>query len=184
MSEDTKQMKKPWQTGENLPLLQTAHFVTKEPRQYIFKELNQEYGSRLFHRYVVIIIKQWDKCKTFIKTFLEKVESAKQNDGVSVGQLIDEFGSMGGLVSELLTSVFTWETIEEMAMYLLADHVMIDDDGEHVADSKGYTNIKGDPFELYNALFFAICQNWPKYVLPLFGAALEDLTRDSGPEQN
>ena len=172
------------QTGDRITL-NTAHPITHEPRTYIFQEINQEYGSRIFWKYVLLILKQWKKVKELIsgarKTIAELKGEEKSTDEIL--KTLDGFDSTVGLIAGILPELFSWESIEELSGVLLSDHIVKIGDTEYQADERGYSSVPGDPMELFFALFFAMCVNWPKYLGPLLAADLEDLTRDSGPEQ-
>lgn len=174
--------KRQWQTGKTFEI-KTIHLILKEPRDYRFMELNQRYGGRLLHQYVLIFIQQWKTIKSLVAEFKTLIESLGDTDKAISAFLADTDKSIGAL-AETIPNVFPWAAVEDLAQHLLADHVVVIDGVEYKADHTGFIDELGDPFAVYNALFFAICQNWPKYVLPLLGADLSDLTRDSGPEQN
>lgn len=177
----TKQKKRQWQTGNDIRL-STMHYALKEPRDYVFKEINQEFGSRIFWKYVLVIVQQWPKVKDKIKGSLEKIKTLR-SEGKDADGIIDNVGSVLDIFVDVLPSIFTWDAISEMAELLLADHTVEIEGEKLTADSKGFVGASGDPLELFNALFFAMCVNWPKYFSPLLGLDLKDLTRDSGPVQ-
>lgn len=170
--------KKPWQTGEKIRL-STIHPILKEPRDYTFMELNQEYGSRIFWKYVLVIVRQWPKVKESLSGIIKKIKNVKDGDSSALENISDIVDT----IVDILPGLFGWDAIAEMSELLLSDHSVVIDDDTLTADSKGFSGASGDPVELFVALFFSMCVNWPKYFSPLLGTALNDLTRDSGPEQ-
>lgn len=173
--------KKPWQTGEVIKL-ETIHFALKEPRTYVFKELNQEYGSRLLWKYVIAIVRQWPKIKGSLKDAIEKVKAIREEGG-SIDDALEKVSETVDLFVEVLPVLFSWDSIAEMAGLLLSGHT-VEIDGEiYTADGEGFSGTPGDPIEIFNAMFFAMCVNWPKYFSPLLGMDLKDLTRDSGQQE-
>ena len=173
MSEDVK---KAWQTGNNLKL-NTNHLILKTRRDYTFKEINQEWGSRIFWKYVVVIIDQWPKVEKEVKRVIKAFTDDDKKD-----EAVDSFSETIGNLLKIIPDVLSWDNIAEMAEILLCNHEMFDGETEYKADEKGFCGAK-DPFEVLNAIFFAMCVNWPSYFSPLLGEALNDSTRDSEPEQ-
>jgi hypothetical protein len=180
MTEISEQKKepRPWQTGKTIAL-STTHLVLKEPRDYVFMEINQEYGSRLFWMYVIVILRQWPKVKDVIKKLRSELNDRKEDSDAQI-DLID---SVISPVVQILPEVFPWESISEMSGILLCDHSVTVDGKKYVSGTDGMSGLSGDPIELFNALFFSMCVNWPKYFSPLLGGALNVSTQGSGPEQ-
>lgn len=174
--------KRDWQTGKTFEI-STIHWLLKEPRDYKFRELNQRYGGRLLHQYVLIILHQWKHVKKLVDDFKDLMKKFANDEEKAISVFMEDSDKTVGLLADILPGIFTWNAIEDMAKMLLADHEVTIDGETYKADENGFIDELGDPFAVYNALFFAICQNWPKYVLPLLGTDLDGLTRDSGPEQ-
>ena len=177
MSENEK---RPWQTG-GLLKLSTNQLLTKEPREYVFKEINQEYGSKIFWRYVIVILQQWPQIQDVIKSIKEVISKSEDET-----KMLDKISVILSGVVHVIPNIFPWESIKELSEILLADHVVEVNEDKYSASGDGFSNMPGDPFEVYNALFFAMCVNWPKYFSPLLGAALSDSipASESEPKQN
>lgn len=177
MSEENKKL--PWQTGKKIKL-SANHLILQDPRDYEFNEINQEYGSRLFWQYVIIIVEQWPQVRDAIEDF-KKAFDRKENSLLE-GKHLDKISDVAGVISKVLPGIFPWENIKDLAGILLSGYTVTANDKKFTAGDSGFCDMSNDPFEVYNALFYSMAVNWQPYFSPLLGEALEDSTRVSEPE--
>lgn len=143
--------------------------LTEEKRKYTFNLLDAENGTRLFHQYAPMARSIYDAVTDMIVAFATDTKSNESNEiGITSMRLLEQ-----------LPKVLTWEVCLELAKDLLAGHKVEIDGKEYEANERGFTDYKGDPLEMYNAIFNAVRVNYPKYVDPflqtLFGEVSDEL---------
>lgn len=165
-----EQKKRKWQSGEVLKL-EGMNPLNGEERSYQFYELTQKYGSELFHKYVLLIVTQWGRVQDILSSELaENLKNKKITEQVST-------------IAEVLPELLSWDNIQELAEMLLSNHIVECEGEKYTAGNDGFSAMN-DPLEIYLAIFFAMCANWPKYFAPLLQTVLKDSTPDSEPEQS
>lgn len=176
MDEEKTEGKRQWQSGE----VSTIEAITPlgEDRTYTFKVLNAEFGTKIFHEHVIIIIRSWEKLEEIVKSLKDNVKV----DGDS-GE-IEFLLSNAKDVITLLPELFPWDNVRILSALLLSDHVMECEEGKFTADVTGFSDYTGDPLETYTALFYSLLANFPKYFGPLSRGILEKVASVLGTVQN
>ena len=173
MTEEFKNPLRAWQSGNTLDIT-GRNVITGEELKYTFTEMNQEYGSEILHKYVLILVHQWDKAQSAIRDIANGVKEAQRKK-----ELNEQMTTLASLLPELLS----WEQVKELARLLLAERTLKIDDVTYTSGESGFIDYN-DPLEIYHAIFYAMLANWPKYISPLLAALLGDSTPDSEADQN
>lgn len=145
-------------------------------REYTFLLLPAKEGTKLFHQYVSVVITALPTIKGFFKG-----ENPEEQDAEETEEKGFNFFDFVNLVS----TIFSWETVEHLAKQLVAKAEIVKEGKTFVVDDEGFGDYaKGDPTEVYAAIFYAVCANWPPYMDPLLEALGEendqgDSTQDS-----
>lgn len=164
---------RPWQSGDTVKINGTN--LMGEERVYEFKELNAEYGTMIFHQYASVVAKSWD-------TVQEIIGAVKDEDEAKATGLLDR----GKTILKVLPEILTWNNVKALCGFMLSDHTMTENNTAYTAGESGFSEYKGDPLEMYTAIFYAVLANYPKYTLPFFEALTpgDDSTQDSEPNQD
>ena len=158
-----EQQKRVWQSGEEIKIT-GVNPITGEELKYTFKEMNQEYGSEILHKYVLLCISQWDKLKGHMGDIAKGIKEEENKK---------ELLSQVGVLSSVFPGLFSWENIKELARLLLADHSVEYQKTLYTSGESGFNDIN-DPLQIYFSIFYAVLANWPKYINPLLQALQED----------
>jgi hypothetical protein len=152
-----------------------------EKRVYKFKLMDAETGTRIFHQYAGVAVQVHGTFVDFIVALAKSTDKEISDEEKTAYNLLgtDENVMM---VIKKLPEIFTWETMAGLAKDMLCFHTVQIEDKEFVANEKGFTDYKGDPFEMYAAIVYALEANYPSYIIPLKESLMELFQDDSTPE--
>jgi hypothetical protein len=150
-----------------------------DPRMYKFKLMDAETGIKIFYRFSTVIAASYEVIKPVLNKlstrFFDEQADEDQRDNTNE---TDNTLTLADLF-RLLPQVFTWDTLIELSKEMLTGAVVTVGDDEHTIGDNGICHWSaGDPMEQFQALFYATCANYPKYVA-FFGVALDDSNQPS-----
>lgn len=134
-------------------------------REYLFQLMSAYDGVRLFHEYLKQLFKLMSQAGDL---FQEDKETGSVYFDVSAGMT-------------MLKEILPWEKIEDLAKSLLKDCTIYAGGKEFKnEDPSGIGDFfQGKPRELYTALFYGLCANFPDELDPFLKALGIDVGREN-----
>lgn len=155
-----------------------------EEREYTFQIMNASDGLEVFHNTVSGLMELTNDFISVVPSLQKIVSNSKERK--KLGELTDD--ELTDLLSpelfevvRLIPKILTWDKITYLAENILSG-CEVNIDGEmYTTPENGIGEYTiGDPLELYTALLYGVCANYPKYVQ---GITDPDQKKDSPQEQ-
>jgi hypothetical protein len=141
-----------------------------ETRKYKFTLLDAKTGLEIFHEYASILI---TGSQEIIPALTRAINSEIDGGVDDLMSVITKSKSLE--LIRLVPSILTMDRIQHLAKTMLTDCEVTVDNEVQTIDGDGLAPYMiGDPLELYTAIFYAVCANYPKYVAPFLGALEEN----------
>lgn len=144
-------------------------------RVYEFKLISPMNGLMIWHEYASIVIGNLSVITDMFKKFFSVDDG---EDGALLKLAQTEALEGGGALIDFVTlipKIVTTPRLMGLCKTLLGGSKIEDE----MCDEDGMCELfRGDPLEIYAALFWAITANWPKYMDPLLNALTEEGEND------
>ena len=134
-----------------------------DKRTYTFNLMDADTGLEVFHETVSLLMVSM---RDILPAAMPLVEQLKEKEGKEEDKEEEGFDIAKYIgIAEVLPSILKFKQVKGLAKDMLSGMtVVIDGKSTTAADNGLGEYALGDPMEVYFALFYAICANFPKYL--------------------